>query len=78
MANELASVSETVGLSPQEASNRARAFLTEQGYNVAHHTLTMERYLPDGTAEQMKRTLAVLIQPQRDGAVRHWKGHEER
>src|SRR5829696_659423 len=73
MANELASVSETVDLSPQEASNRARAFLTEQGYNVAHHTLTtltVERYVPDDAGEQAKRTLTVLIQPQREGGVR--------
>src|SRR3712207_3268853 len=73
MAKELASVRETIDLSPQEALDRAEAFLTGQGYNVAHHmftSLTVERYVPNSTGEQEKRTITDIVQPQREGSVR--------
>src|SRR5918995_2226855 len=73
MVRELASIRETIDLSPEGALDRAQTFLTEQGYSVAHRdvtTLTAERYLPNYVERQEKRTLTIDVQPQPEGGVR--------
>ena len=73
MVRELASIRETVDLSPEGALDRAHTFLTEQGYRVARRdvmTLTAERYLPNNVERQEKRTLTIDVQPQLEGGVR--------
>jgi hypothetical protein len=73
MARELASIRETVDLSPQDVLDRAQDFLTEQGYRVTRRdvtTLTAERYPPNDVERQDKRTLTIDVQHQVEGGVR--------
>jgi hypothetical protein len=71
---ELASVRETIELSPQDALNSAQGFLTEQGYDVVHRTtttLTMERTTPHSTAAQRDAAkLVITAIPLPEGGVR--------
>jgi TM2 domain-containing membrane protein YozV len=73
----LASVPETVDLSPYEALDEAQGLLTRQGYEVVgrtDHSLTVQRgdqqfFLPD-SASTFTSTLKVLVHPQLEGGVR--------
>ena len=73
MANELAAVSESIDLLPQEILDRAEVFLREQGYGVVHRmftSLTAERTLPNSAGGQDKWTITILILPERGGGLR--------
>ncbi len=73
MYEELASVRGIVDLSPQEALDRAEAFLTQQGYTTvqrADTSLTAQRRSPDQAAGQDIPNLTVEALPQPEGGVR--------
>src|SRR5215204_610562 len=73
MSNELAAVSESIDLLPQEILDRAEVFLREQGYGVVHRmftSLTAERTLPNSAGGQDKWTITILVLPERGGGLR--------
>ena len=74
MYTELATVKDTIDLTPQSALDRARSFLTRQGYTSVKRTdysLTAERRPPgDDVVEQNVPHLKVIAFPQPHGGVR--------
>ena len=73
MTNELASVRESIDLLPREVLDRAEVFLREQGYDVTHRmvtSLTVERTLPNSAGGQEKRTITILVLPEKEGGLR--------
>ena len=75
MYGELASIGRTIGLSPQEALDSAKTFLTQRGYHVVQrkkHSLAVERHRPGqaaGAAQDAPK-LTVLAGFQPGGGVR--------
>ena len=75
MYGELASIRRTIGLSPQEALDSAKTFLTQRGYHVVQrkkHSLAVERHRPGqaaGAAQDAPK-LTVLAGFQPGGGVR--------
>ncbi len=70
---ELASVKEIVDLPPEEALDRAREFLMNQGYRPVHRTdtcLTVERFQPGHVSEGEILSLSVTVSPQPEGGVK--------
>ena len=59
---------ETVDLSTQGVLDRAQTFLTQQDYNVAHHmftSLTVSRYVLNCAGDREKRTITIIVQPEK-------------
>ncbi len=70
---ELASVRGVVNLSPQEALDKAEAFLSQQGYTTvrrADNSLTVQRRPPGEAVGQDALTLTLAATPQPEGGVR--------
>ncbi len=73
MYEELGSIRGVVDLSPQEALDRAEAFLTQQGYTTvrrAGNSLTMQRHPSGQDTGQGALILSVAALPQPEGGVR--------
>ena len=73
MYKQLASVRGIVDLSPHDALEDAKAFLTEQGYTIVRHgeyALIVERHPPGDGKGHNTLNLTVAAYPQPDGGVR--------
>ncbi len=73
MNEELASIRQTVDLSPQEALDSAEDFLTRQGYNVMQRTdtsVSANRHKREGLFGHSLLNLTVDVLPQPQGGVR--------
>jgi len=73
MANELATIRESIDLLPKEVLDRADVFLRGLGYGVVHRmltSLTAERTLFNSAGGQDKWTITILVLPERKGGLR--------